>query len=112
MKRYAINLLVAALFVIGGTAYSHAAATDDFATLAPSLDAPAIHAVAVTPSDGSDLTYVSRGVYVGGAGDIKVTLLGGETVTFSAVPAGTLLPVRASRIWSTGTTATNLVSVR
>lgn len=72
---------------------------------------PADHAVSVTPSDGTDLAVTSRALYVGGEGDINAIMRGGETVTFSAVPAGTVLPIRAARVRSTGTTATNILSL-
>ena len=77
--------------------------------------APAVHAVAVTPSDTVDLVNVSRALYVGGAGDVKVNMLGGESaVVFTAVPAGTILPVRATRVWATtpGSAATAIVALR
>lgn len=52
-------------------------------------------------------------LYVGGAGNVKVTTVGGDTPTFTAVPAGTILggsvPLAITRVWLTGTTATNLV---
>lgn len=75
------------------------------------LMGPALHAAAVTPADGSDMTISSRGLYVGGAGDLKVTMEGGETVTFTAVVAGTMMPIRVRRVFSTGTTATSIVAL-
>ena len=73
---------------------------------------PAMNAVAVTPSDSADLTYTSRGVYAGAAGgDLRVTLLGGDTVTFVGLAGGVIHPICATRVWSTGTTATNIVAV-
>jgi hypothetical protein len=72
---------------------------------------PASNGEAVTPHDSNTLTYVSRALYVGGAGDVAVILLGGQTLTFSAVPAGTILPVRAKQVKSTGTTATLILSL-
>jgi hypothetical protein len=45
-------------------------------------------------------------LYVGGAGNVAVTTLGGDEVTFNAVPVGTVLPVQVSKLKSTGTTAT------
>jgi hypothetical protein len=36
---------------------------------------------------------------------------GGQTVTFTAVPQGVMLAIRASRVLATGTTAANLVGV-
>lgn len=75
------------------------------------LDSPAQNAAAVTPSDGADLATASRGLYVGGAGDVSIVTVGGATVTFAAVPGGTILPVRAARVRATGTTATNLIAM-
>lgn len=72
---------------------------------------PAVDAVAVTPSDSTDLTNVSRALWVGGAGNISVIMLSGSTVTFSNIGGGTLLPIRVSRVRSTGTTATSILSL-
>lgn len=87
-------------------------ATDNFASLPPDLMMqPATRAEAVTKSDSADLSYVSRGIYVGGTGDVAAVMVSGDVVTFSAVPAGTLLPLRCKRINSTNTTATLMVAV-
>lgn len=45
-------------------------------------------------------------VYVGGAGNVKVTTIGGDEITFNAVPVGTVLPVQVIKIHKTGTAAT------
>jgi hypothetical protein len=84
---------------------------DAFASNSTGLDSPAGNAYAVTTSDGADQSFTTRAIYVGGAGDIKVTTSGGSIVTFTGVLAGSILPVRAARIWATGTTATNLVGM-
>lgn len=55
--------------------------------------------------------YCYRALYVSGAGDVKVVTIGGSTVVFAAVPAGTILPVACVRVFSTGTTATGLVGM-
>ncbi len=69
-------------------------------------------AVAVTPNDGADLTLTSRGLYIGGAGNVRVLLdLDSVAVTFTACAAGSVLPIRAVRVYSTGTTATNLLAL-
>jgi len=72
---------------------------------------PASNGEAVSTSDVYELTYVSRGLYVGGAGDVAVVLKGGQTLVFSGVPAGTILPVRAKQVKATGTTATLILSL-
>jgi len=57
-------------------------------------------------------TTIPRGIWVGGAGNLVLIMLRtGTTHTFSAVPAGTLLPFRATKVVRTGTTATLLVGV-
>ena len=72
---------------------------------------PADNAAAVTPNDSADLTNTARALYVGGTGNVKVDTAAGDTVTFSSVPAGAILPVRVKRVYSTGTTATTIVSI-
>lgn len=72
---------------------------------------PAVGAFAVTKSDSTILAGV-RALYVGGAGDVAVMPVGSTTaVTFSAVPAGSILPVRVSKVMSTNTTATLIVAL-
>lgn len=65
----------------------------------------------VTPSDSVDLSQVSRGLYVGGSGDISVVMKDGTTVTLKSVVAGSVLPVRVSRVRATSTTATDIVAL-
>jgi hypothetical protein len=72
---------------------------------------PGEDAEEVTPHNTNELGYVSRALYVGGAGDLTVLMLNDQVVTFSAVPAGSLLPIRVKRVNSTGTTATAIVSI-
>jgi hypothetical protein len=78
---------------------------------ASGYDAPASNAFAVTPDDTDDLTHAARALFVGGGGDIKVDTLGGDTVTFTGVVAGSILPVRVLKVYSTGTDATDIVAV-
>lgn len=67
-------------------------------------------AAAVVPSNTVNLAYPSV-IYVGVAGAVKITTAQGSDVTFTGVPAGSVIPVQAVRVWSTGTTATNMVAV-
>ncbi len=49
-------------------------------------------------------------LYVGGAGDVKVTSMNLQTQVFTAVPAGSILTGCFRNVWSTGTGgSTNLV---
>lgn len=63
----------------------------------------------VTTSDTTTKLYA--GFYVGVSGDVKVTTVGGTDVTFTAVPSGAIIPLSVTKIWSTGTTATNIVGL-
>lgn len=84
---------------------------DFFEDHASTLDSPARDAQAVTPSDTVALSAITRGVYVGQTGALAVQMAGGQTVVFQGLPAGSLLPIRASHIRATGTTATGLVAL-
>lgn len=87
------------------------AATDLFAGMGAGLASPCSRAEVVTPNDSTDLTYVCRALFIGGAGNLCVITSGGDTVLFTGVVAGTILPLRASRVKSTTTTATNIVAL-
>lgn len=70
------------------------------------------YAAAVTPSDATALPQITRGLWVGGAGNVSVKMGGdGDTAIFAAVPAGSLLPVRARQVLATGTTATLILAL-
>lgn len=74
-------------------------------------ESPAVEAFLVVPNDTTPLKTDARSLWVGGAGDVKVDMVEGGTVTFVAVPAGTLLPVSVSAVYATGTTATNIIAL-
>lgn len=67
-------------------------------------------AVAVTPSDDTDLTKVTRGLYVGVSGDVNCDI-GGVTLIFTAMAAGIIHPIAVTRVRATSTTATNMVAI-
>lgn len=74
-------------------------------------DSPATRAAAVMPSNTAELDMDSRGLYVGVTGDVKVTTVEGDTVTFKALAAGVVHAIAVKRVFSTGTTATDIVAV-
>jgi hypothetical protein len=67
-------------------------------------------AVAITTSDTADNAYGS--IYVGGAGNVSVVTEAGQTITFTAPPVGTILPIRTSKVRATLTTATLLIGLK
>lgn len=78
---------------------------------ADDIVAPARRGFAITANDATDLTAETRAIYVGSAGDLVAVLVSGDEVSFVGLPGGTLLPVRARRVKSTGTSASHLVGL-
>jgi hypothetical protein len=71
---------------------------------------PAYDCEAVTPHDTNEIEF--RSLFVGGAGNISLVTLNGNTVAFTGVLAGSILPVQGRKVRSTGTTATNIVALK
>jgi hypothetical protein len=84
--------------------------TDHYAGSGDDLLAPASDGAAVSLSDTVDLPVASKRLWVGGAGNVTLITVKGTALTYTAVPAGTYLLVRASRVKSTGTSASNIVA--
>ena len=72
-------------------------------------------ATMVSANDSTSYTFTAGQVYVGVAGTVALITVSADNttnataITFAGVPAGTILPVLARRIISTGTTATGFV---
>jgi hypothetical protein len=75
------------------------------------IDSPAGDAFAITPHNTTELLATTRGIYIGGDGNITVLMGSGNVVLFTGLLAGTLLPIRVRRVNATGTTATDLVGL-
>lgn len=69
------------------------------------------HFFAITKSDTTNFQgeRVSRGIFVGTGGDVKVLSENDQTITFKNCIAGTILPIRVKRVFSTDTSADDLV---
>lgn len=79
----------------------------------------AFNAFTVTKSDSTVFPAIgnssgvaqTKAVYVGGAGDLAVTMVGGQVVILVAVPAGALLPIAVTQVRSTSTTASSVIGL-
>lgn len=79
---------------------------------------PAEYAAVVTPSDTVDLTHpaggdqATRGLYIGGAGNVAVIFAGQTTaVVLTALAVGVVHPLSVTRVLTTSTTATPIVAL-
>lgn len=69
-------------------------------------------AVAVTPSDTVDLVNgATKGLYVGGAGNVAVLMQDGSDVAFTALAIGVFHNISVKRVKATGTTATSILAL-
>lgn len=72
--------------------------------------APAHGAVLITPSDVTTIP-VTRGLYVGTAGNITVRMADGmDTILFTNVPVG-IIAIQVDKVYSTGTGATGIIAL-
>jgi len=79
-----------------------------------SLSNPARSGVAFSASGGDQtLAEVSRGLYVGVAGNVSLLLMDDEatTILFVGVAAGSVLPLRVVKVFQAGTTADSFVAL-
>lgn len=71
----------------------------------------ATDAFLITPNDSVNLIKLTRGLLVGTAGAVRVTMLSGAVITFPTLSAGIIHPLQVVRVHSTGTTATGLIGL-
>ena len=50
-------------------------------------------------------------LYIGTTGTLKVTTIAGDDVTFTGIVSGSFFPVQVRKVWSTGTTASNIIAL-
>lgn len=69
----------------------------------------ALNEAALSPSDTTELGPWGTSLSVfGSAGDVKLKTWGGSIVTLGNVPLNTVIPIAISKLFATGTTATDV----
>ncbi len=76
-----------------------------------SMIEPGDSAIAITPNNTQNLEHPTRGIYVGVTGNLRVLTIDNYDITFVNIAAGIIHPIRVLRVYSTGTTATDIVGV-
>jgi hypothetical protein len=84
---------------------------DKFFSMTVSLNAPGAGAFEITPNNETTFEQPTRFLWVGTGGTLRAEMLGGDTATITGILSGSTLPLRVKRVYSTGTTATNLVGL-
>lgn len=85
---------------------------DAFRHMTPGQESPAQHMAALTLSDTLEVgEYAPRAIYVKAANadtltvTLKITTLGGETLTTAPLAVGVAHPIRPTQIFATGSDA-------
>ena len=89
---------------------------NNFASSEASILSPYTRAVAITPSDTTDLAEIPRALNVhkgtgGSTTDVKVILWGDSDPVTLTFQVGFVVPIRARRVYATGTDATRIVAL-
>lgn len=88
------------------------APTDPFASAPYGPNFPAARGVAITKSDSTVYAPPLRRIWVGGTGNIQVTMAGDDdaaAVQLQNVPVGWLEGLAISKVWSANTSATLMI---
>lgn len=85
--------------------------SDEFNSTSDTPESQARNASVVIPHPSDPLDNISKALWVGGEGNVAVRLVDDDNdVTFASVPAGSILPIRASHVRDT-TSATNIINL-
>lgn len=75
------------------------------------VSSPARQAFAITPSDTNVIDPLPKSIICGGAGNIVLKAVDSTGTVTIPVQAGQQLDIRAEKVLSTGTTATNIIGL-
>lgn len=76
------------------------------------LDLASGDVLTVTKGDSGSDFLVSRALYVGTGGNLRILTEKGQDVLFKNVADGALIPVRATRVFATNSTAADILALR
>lgn len=84
---------------------------DNYDSMQPGLNAPAVDGFTVTPHDANPLTRTPRALFIGTGGNLVVTTMKGTDITLKNIASGSIVSVRVNKVKATGTTATDIVGL-
>ena len=83
---------------------------DPYDTHSHGLESPVTRAQSIVPNDADDIAIASRALNMAQAGIVWVTTMTGMVADIY-IASGIPFPIRVTRIWATGTTATDIVAL-
>lgn len=86
-------------------------AKDEFKNISAGVTFPISNGASVTPNDSDELEYVTRAIWIGGAGNLSVVTANGDTIVLKGVVAGSLIPIRVVKVLASETTASDIVAL-
>lgn len=81
--------------------------TDKFEDHTIGLESPPTSVFEITPDDANDLAVTTRALNVATSGTVTVTCLDGTSASVF-VAAGVVFPIRVTRVWAAGTSASEI----
>lgn len=84
--------------------------SDRFKNFGTTLQSPPSRGAMIGPDDNVDLPHATRALNVAGSGAVRLTTIEGDTLTLY-ITAGVAFPIRAARVFQTGTTASGIVGL-
>ncbi len=94
--------------------------TDHYSDQKPTIDSVLVSGFSITPDNVNNLSVNTRALYIGNSGNVRIQTVGfynqmantytsNTVLTLLNVPTGALLPIRAMKVYASGTTANNIV---
>lgn len=77
----------------------------------PPITGPASHAFAITPHDTNELTFYTRGIVCGTAGNLNAVLVGDSSAVVIPISANVIHPLRIKILKDDSTTAATCVGL-
>jgi len=63
------------------------------------------------PSVPDEIANEGNVLYVGTGGDLTVTTVSGDKITFVNIQGGSFLPIQVIKVWATGTTSSDIIAL-
>ena len=105
-----LSLVLLIIIALSASVFAIEDTFEDYASGKGGLESPGYSAFTITPSDTNPIAFVTRAITCGGAGDLSVEMVNGDTVVFVGRLAGIDYPYRVRSVYN-ATTMTDCVGL-